>query len=130
MVSVSLTAEENFDIYLLMKPIEKAFTTGDFTLFRKNSTARISVNFEPPFALHGYFYIDKFIADITGILARLETQKLVWVSKQLEERFAVQSLNLVLRNKRSDKIVYYKLIFFLAKKNQEWKIYYLRGLKI
>jgi hypothetical protein len=49
---------------------------------------------------------------------------------QLEEQFTVQSLALVLKDKRSEKTVYYKLIFFLAKKDNEWKIYYLRGLKI
>jgi hypothetical protein len=126
----SFTAAEDFGAYLLMKPIANAFAASDFTLFRQDSTERISVHFDPPFDLHGYFYIDKFIDDITGKLAQLETQKMVWVSRQLEEQFAVQSLNLIFRNKRSDKTVYYKLIFFLTKKNQEWKIYYLRGLKI
>jgi hypothetical protein len=128
--AASYTAAQEFDTYLLMRSIEKALTAKDFTLFRESSTERISVNLEPPFDLHGYYYIDKFIQDFTGKQAQLETQKMVWVSKQLEEQFAVQSLNLILKSKRSDKTVYYKLIFFLTKKNQEWKIYYLRGLKI
>mgnify|MGYP000940316682 CR=1 FL=1 len=32
--------------------------------------------------------------------------------------------------KKANKNEYYKLIFFLNKKDKEWKIYYLRGLRI
>ena len=99
-------------------------------LFKSISEAKISVNLESPLLIHGYFPIDKFIDDFTLEFSGFETLGIEWVSIQLEEQFAVQSLALELKDKRSEKTVYYKLIFFLAKKENEWKIYYLRGLKI
>jgi hypothetical protein len=119
-----------FDEYLLMKPIQDAFNTGDFNKLKEHSLHRISINFEPPFELNGYFYIDAFIEDFSREFAQFETNTIDWSSRYQEERFAVQSLNLVLKNKRSERTINYKLIFFLTKVDQEWKIYYLRGLKI
>ena len=114
--------------YLLMQEIQEALKNAK--VFKSISETKISVNLESPFLLHGYFPIDKFIDDFTQVFSRFETQGIEWVSIQLEEQFTVQSLALVLKDKRSEKTVYYKLIFFLAKKDNEWKIYYLRGLKI
>lgn len=111
-----------------MQEILKAFKNA--MLFKPISEAKISVNLDSPFNLHGYFHIDKFIDDFTLKFSGYNTLDTEWVSIQLEEQFAVQSLALILKNKWSEKIVYYKLIFFLTKKDEEWKIYYLRGLKI
>jgi len=114
--------------YLYMQEIQEALK--DARLFKSISDAKISVNLEAPLLLHGYFPIDKFIDDFTLKFSGFATQGIEWVSIQLEEQFTVQSLALVLKDKRSEKTVYYKLIFFLTKKDNEWKIYYLRGLKI
>jgi len=116
--------------YLEMQKIQEAINNGDFTLFKDISEDKVSVNFEAPFELKGYFYIERFIQDFNKRFSRFETKKIEWSSKQLEEKFAIQSLNLILKNRRSEKTVYYKFIFFMTKKNEEWKIYYLKGLKI
>jgi hypothetical protein len=127
-VPASFPQTDDVKHYLLMQEIQKAFNNA--MLFKPISEARVSVNLDSPFKLHGYFLIDKFIDDFARKFSEFETLDMEWVSIQLEEQFAVQSLALILKNKRSEKTVYYKLIFFLAKKDEEWKIYYLRGLKI
>jgi len=113
--------------YLLKNQIEAIFNTGDYSLFKSISLERISANFDPPFELKGYIYIDKFIAEYTQRFTQFEAQGIEWSSLQMDGRYAVQSLNLILRNRRSEKVVYYKFILFLVKNKQEWKIYYLRG---
>lgn len=115
--------------FLLMEPIGEALDTGDFKRFRDISEEKISVNFEPPFDLKGYVAIDKFIDDFSSAFSRYRAVGTEWTSKQIEENFAVQSLNVILKDKRSEKDIYYKLIIFM-KKRAEWKIYYLRGLKL
>ncbi len=115
--------------YLLMQPIEDSIRTGDFTHFKEISKKKISVNFEPPFDLQGYVFIDKFIEDFSSIYAQYKVEKIEWSSKHIEENFAVQSLNVILKDTRSKQDLYYKFIFFM-KKNIKWKIYYLRGLRI
>jgi len=117
--------------YLLMKPIENALKTGNFKILDEISEKRISVDLESPFELNGYLPTEKLIDSLAHIFSKFETKNIEWVSRQLEEKFSVQSLNLVLKNKQSEKYEYYKIILFLTKKeNKEWKIYYLRGLKI
>jgi hypothetical protein len=127
-VPSSFAQTDDVKHYLLMQEIPKALKS--VMLFKPISAAKISVNLDSPFKLHGYFPIDKFIDDFTLKFSEFEILDIEWVSRQLEEQFAVQSLALILKNQRSEKTVYYKLIFFLAKKDKEWKIYYLRGLKI
>ena len=125
-VSIAL-AQEHF---LLMPEIQGAINSGDFSGFKNISEDKISVNFEAPFKLNGYLYIEQFIDDFNRRFSRFKTKEFYWSSKIIEEKFAIQSLNLILKNRRSEKTVYYKCIFFLAKNDQKWKIYYLRGLKI
>ena len=115
--------------FLLMEPIGESLETGDFSRFRDMSEEKISVNFEPPFDLKGYVTIDKFIDDFKSAFSRYQVTRTEWTSKQIEENFAVQSLNVILKDIRSEKDIYYKFIFFMKKK-AEWKIYYLRGLKL
>jgi len=115
--------------YLLMQPIEDSIRTGDFSHFKEISKEKISVNFEPPFDLQGYVFIDKFIEDFSSKYAQYKVEKIEWSSKHIEENFAVQSLNVILKDTRSKQDLYYKFIFFM-KKNIKWKIYYLRGLRI
>jgi len=100
--------------FLLMHPIQNAIENGDFSGFKTICKKKMSINLEKPFLINGYFYADKFIDDS---------------SKQVEGDFAIQSLNLDLKNKKSGRIVLYKLIFFMTR-DKEWKLYYLRGLRI
>jgi hypothetical protein len=137
LMAITLPAVEPEE-YLLMKPIQDSLNTGDFNHLKNHSENKVSINFDPPFELKGYLYIDKIIEECNRKFEQYKTNKIQWISAYLEEKFAVQSLNLILKNKRSEKTVYYKIIFFLKKVKitarteeiKEWKIYYLRGLRI
>lgn len=120
-----LTSQEQ---YLLRKPIQEALETGTFTAFTEICQEKISVNFGIPFELSGYINRDKFIEDFSSLFSGYQTLEIEWASQQIEIPFAVQSLNLKLKNKQSDKTVYYKLILFMIKKDQKWEIYHCRGL--
>lgn len=124
-----LSAPDDRGHYLLMQPIEDAVRSGNFSSFKGITQGRISVNFEAPFVLTGYIYIDKFVEDFSAAYASYKAERLEWSSKQIDGNFAVQSLNVILKHSRSEKELYYKFIFFMKKK-AKWKIYYLRGLKI
>ena len=113
-----------------MQPIRDSIRTGDFSHFKGISHARISVQLEPPFELGGYVPIAKFIEDFSSEYSLYKAERIEWSSKQIEENYAVQSLNVILKNKRSEKEIYYKLIFFMKKRLKQWKIYYLRGLRL
>jgi hypothetical protein len=128
-VCAYLSAASDPGHYLLMQPIQDALGKRKFTLLKEISEKKISINLESPFDLNGYVSIDKFIDDLTPLYSQFEA-RIEWGSKQLEEQFAVQSLILVLKDRRSEKTIYYKLIFFFTKKDEKWKMYYLRGLKV
>jgi len=143
LVPAVMGADEGPQHYLLMQKILSVLSEGNLTLLQDICEEKISVNLEPPFEIYGYLNIDEFVYNFKRKFTQFETENIEWVSKQLEERFAVQSLNIVLINKRSEKNTYYKLIFFLTKKityydfflftikkDEEWKIYYIRGLKV
>jgi hypothetical protein len=129
MMKIALFALLALKTFLLMEPIQTAFETGDFSNFRQVCSDRISVNFEEPFLLNGYFSRDKFIYEFSGQFSEYEIGKIEWSSMQIQDPFAVQSLNLVLKHRRSGRIIYYKFIFFMTR-DQEWKLYYLKGLKL
>jgi len=118
------------DQYLLMKPIQNAVTTGNFTEFKDICLDKISTTFEPPFDLSGYIDTGKFIEIFNRFFKHYNVTEVEWISKQIEDQFAIQSLELIIKNKRSEKTVYYKFIFFMTKIDKEWKIYYFRGLKL
>jgi hypothetical protein len=126
LVSVGFSQEQ----YLLMKPIGGAVETGNFENFKEICMEKISTKFEPPFEINGYMYKEKFIEDLNIKFSKFDTIRVEWASNQMGNNFAVQSLNLMLKNKRTEKNVFYKLIFFMVKKDKAWKIYYLRGLRI
>jgi hypothetical protein len=116
--------------YLLKVPIEVALTSGDFSTFKTISSKRVSVFLEEPFELNGYLKADKLIEELNLLFSYFSTDKIEAVSIQIEPQFAVQSLNVILKNKRTERVVIYKFVFFLKKINKKWKIYYLKGLSI
>jgi len=116
--------------YLLMSPIEEAVKTGDFAAFGQICPGRVSVNLELPFDLAGYFAREKFIRRLRAEFSLFKAERIEWISLQIEDEFAVQSLNLILKNTVSGSRVYYKLVFFLTKRDRQWKLYYLRGLSL
>jgi hypothetical protein len=115
--------------YLVRQPIQEAVQNGRFAALAPICLQRITVSLEEPFSLSGYLSKEQFIEEFSARFQRLETEKIEWSSLQVEENIAVQSLNLILQNRISGQRVFYKLILFMSKE-KEWKLYYLRGLKI
>jgi hypothetical protein len=121
--------------YLVMQPIQEAVQYGRFSALEPFCQQRITVNLEEPFSLGGFLTKGQFVEEFSARWANLETEKLEWSSLQVEENIAVQSLNLILVNRFSGRKVFYKLILFMSadynkEQEKEWKLYYLRGLKI
>ena len=119
--------------FLLMQPIQTAFESGDFSALLFVCQDKISVNFEEPFMLNGFFFREIFVDEFSLIISEYEINKIEWSSMHIQDRFAVQSMNLVLKNRRSERLLYYKFIFFMTRQNtrdKEWKLYYLKGLKL
>jgi hypothetical protein len=121
--------------YLVMQPIQEAVQYGRFSALDPICRPRITVNLEDPFSLGGFLTKGQFVEEFSARWANLETEKLEWSSLQVEENIAVQSLNLILVNRFSGLKIYYKLILFMSadyskEQEKEWKLYYLRGLRI
>jgi hypothetical protein len=121
--------------YLVMQPIQEAVQYGRFAALEPICQPRITVNLEEPFALGGFLTKGQFVDEFSARLANLETEKLEWSSLQVEENLAVQSLNVILVNRFSGFKIFYKLILFMSAddgqdQEKEWKLYYLRGLRI
>lgn len=121
--------------YLVMQPIQEALQSGRFAALAPICRPRLSLNLEEPFSLSGFLSRDQFIEQFSVRMEDLGIEKLEWSSLQVEENIAVQSLNLILINRISGLKVFYKLILFMnadydKKQEKEWKLYYLRGLKI
>jgi hypothetical protein len=121
--------------YLVMQPIQEAVQYGRFAALESICQQRITANLEEPFSLGGFLTKGRFVKEFSARLANLETEKLEWSSLQVEENIAVQSLNLILVNRFSGLKIFYKLILFMnaeygKEQEKEWKLYYLRGLRI
>jgi hypothetical protein len=121
--------------YLVMQPIQEAVQHGRFSALEPICRQRISLDLEEPFSLSGFLTKGQFIKEFSARLANLKTEKLEWSSLQVEENIAVQSLNLLMTDRFSGFKIFYKLILFMSadykqEKEIEWKLYYLRGLKM
>ena len=121
--------------YLVMQPIQEAVQYGRFSVLESICQPRITVNLEEPFSLGGFLTKGQFVEEFSVRLANLETEKFEWSSLQVEENIAVQSLNLIMINRFSGLKVFYKLILFMSadynkEQEKEWKLFYLRGLRI
>jgi hypothetical protein len=112
-----------------MQPLQDAIQHGRFASLAPICRPRIVLNLEEPLALQGAVTKEQFIKEFSARFAGLEAEKIEWSSIQVEENIAVQSLNLILKKRFSGAQIYYKLILFMSRE-KEWKLYYLRGLKI
>ena len=110
--------------YLLMDPIQNAFEDNDFSVFNNISTKQLIVNLESPISIAGDFKRKRFIEKFGRIMKYFKVKKSEWVSKHIWEDYAVQSMNLILKNMRSGDNEYYKFIFFLKRIKGDWKLYY------
>jgi hypothetical protein len=131
-VSQAATVSQN---YLVMQPIQEAVQYGHFSALEPICQPRISLDLEEPFSLSGFLTKGQFIEQISARLTKLGTEKLEWSSLQVDENIAVQSLNVIMVDRFSGLRVFYKLILFMnaeynPNKEIEWKLYYLRGLRM
>jgi len=104
---------------LLRQPIQRAIETENFLNFVTICKEKVSINFEEPFTQNGYFYRGRFVDVFFNKFYQYELRNMEWSTKQIEENFAIQSLNLVLKHKKSEIIVYYKFIFFMTRDEVE-----------
>ena len=101
--------------YLLMQPIQKSLITGNFSEFQQICRSNISVNIEIPFQLKGYLYIGKFIEEMSSKFLEFNTKRMELSSQHIEDNFAIQSYDLLIKNKKSEKVYLFKFIFFMSK---------------
>lgn len=136
MLKVLLLLLQVTQSYLIMQPLQEAIQNGRFDDWSPICRPRVVVSLEEPLALQGTLSKEQFIAEFAARFASLEAEKIEWSSIQVEENIAVQSLNLILKKRFSGARIYYKLIFFMntdsfhEAKEKEWKLHYLRGIKI
>jgi hypothetical protein len=123
--------------YLLIQPLQEAIQQGRFAALVPICQQRIVLNLEEPIELRGVMSKEQFAGEFAERFSALEAEKIEWTSLQAEEDIAVQSLNLILKKRFSGARVFYKLILFMkagpapgTSKEKEWKLYYLRGLRI
>jgi hypothetical protein len=121
--------------YLVMGPVQAAIQEGRFAELAPICRPSVVVSLEEPLAIRGALDRRQFIDEFSSRFAGLEVEKLEWSSIQVEEENAVQSLNLILRRRISGARVFYKLILFMNSEaapaaGKEWKLYYLRGLRM
>jgi hypothetical protein len=100
---------------LLRQSIQKAIQTENFKNFVSICKKKVSIHFEEPFSLNGYFYRRHFIDVFSKKFYQYQVRNFEWSTKQIEENFAIQSLNLVLKHKKSAIVIYYKFIFFMTR---------------
>jgi len=119
--------------FLLMEPIEDSILRGRMEQMALVCREQISVNLDEPFSLKGYLPRELFRKEMAFKYRDLQTEDLEWVSLQVDGNLAVQSINIILKDQVSGRRIPYKMIFFLLtgpSAKREWKIYYLRGLRI
>ncbi|MCU0236610.1 MAG: hypothetical protein MUC72_05930 [Acidobacteria bacterium] len=135
MLKVMLLLLQITQHYLVMQPLQEAIQDGRFAALAPICRPRVVLNLEEPLALRGAMSREQFINEFSARFAALQAETIEWSSIQIEENSAVQSLNLILKRRFSGSRVFYKLILFMSRgdspdSEKEWKLYYLRGLKI
>lgn len=109
------------DQYLNRQDLEDIIIKGEYKKFMDISLEEISVNFEAPLEIKGYLHTDKFVHRFEKLFSNFIVNEVKWRAVQIEERFAVESFDLVITNRRSEKTVYYKVILFLKRVDKEKK---------
>jgi len=116
--------------YLLMGPIQDSFVNGEYEKLESICADTVSINMEDPVNLRGNYGRERFISILAGRMKGFRVFPIEWISKHIWGDYAVQSFNITLRNRLNEKDYFYKLIFFMNREGKEWKLYYLRGIKL
>lgn len=128
MVKTVLLCFQLMQHFLLMQPIEDAIRSGSFREFSPMLTVKISLHLDKPINLFGYLDASEFVEKFEHSFSPYRTERIEWISKQIDGDFAVQTVNLILWNAGAKTRVYYKLVFFLNREDGQWRLYHLRGL--
>ena len=115
--------------FLLLQPVQEAFNANDFSRLETICVSRVSVKLEEPLALNGFLRAPRFVREFSSRLDEYEVKRLEWSSNYIEENYAIQSLNVQLKHRRIQRTVMYKFIFFILR-DPEWKLYYLKGVRL
>ncbi len=105
--------------FLLMQPIEQILESRDFSIFNQICGDKVSVYFENPIFLRGHFQTPEYIEKFSKLFSEFQMVRKEWSSQQVGENYAIQSLNLILKSKKSDKSFFYKFIFFMSRDEVE-----------
>ncbi|MBN2347103.1 MAG: hypothetical protein JXO51_12035 [Candidatus Aminicenantes bacterium] len=123
--------------YLVMQPLQEAVQNRRFEALAPICRRSLVLNMEDPIELRGTMSREQFIAEFASRFAALSAETVEWSSLQVEEDIAVQSLNLILERRIAGTRIFYKLILFMsadapggASGEKEWKLFYLRGIKM
>jgi hypothetical protein len=120
--------------YLLMQPIQESLQSGEYAPLQEICREYVAVNLEEPLAMRGYYNRHRFCSGLRSRLAPFQVVETQWSAIQVDDERAVQSLNLTLRHLISGQLLSVKLIFFMSqedsKKGREWRLDYLRGLRM
>lgn len=128
MVRTVLLCFQLMQHFLLMQPIEEALRSGSLRGFSPMLTPKISLHLDKPFRLYGYLEAADFVDKFEISFSPYRTERIEWISKQIDGDFAVQTVNLILWNSGAETRLYYKLVFFLSREGGQWRLYHLRGL--
>lgn len=105
--------------FLLMQPIEQSLESRDFSIFKQICGDKVSVYLEDPIFLRGHFKTPVYIQKFSALFSEFQMVRQEWSSQQVEEKYAIQSLNLMLKSKKFDKSYFYKFIFFMSRDEVE-----------
>ena len=105
--------------FLLMQPIEQSLESRDFSIFKQICGDKVSVYLESPIFLRGHFQTPVYIEKFANLFSEFQMIRQEWSSQQVAENHAIQSLNLILKSKKSDKSYFYKFIFFMSRDEVE-----------
>lgn len=117
--------------FLLRQPIVSALKTGNMKRLGAISRSHLAVSFKPPFNINGFFRKERFLNEFGSVFRQYEIRDIEWPAKNIDidGKYAVQSMNVVMRNRLTSRKVYYKFLFFMMRNSRkEWELYYLKGL--
>jgi hypothetical protein len=122
---------QNPSEHLLQAQLEKVLLHKNFAVFEKICTEKVAVNCDAPMQLTGYFYNWSLADRFFQVTPFVRFDKIEWSGFFVDEDRAVESINAIAIDTRTNQSCSYKLIIFLIHNpDNEWKVYYLRGLKI
>jgi len=128
MLAVLLTLLLSTQKFLLMEPIEKAFLQKEFSSLNQICNEQLLLEFDYPQSVSGNYALPRAIKILQRLFKDYSLKEFFWGAMHVEADIAVQSLNLIINRKSSSFSAELKLIFFM-RRDQQWKLFLIKGLK-